>query len=124
MTKKPAISPCILVVEDDMALNDAFCMVLRSKYPNVHGVYNGKDALDHLKKHHADLIFLDILMPIMDGREFLRSYEAGDVPIVVLSNLDARSDIEDVIKLGATSYILKSSASPQEILETAANYLP
>ena len=56
-------------------------------------------------------------MPVMDGRQFLKNYDnKRDIPIVVLSNLDAKDDIEQLLKLGANNYLLKSSIEPTTLV--------
>ena len=111
-----AKSKLVLVVEDDFALSDAFGMILGTSGYDVHLSHNGKEALDYLENHLPDMILLDILMPVMDGRDFLRSYRnEHKVPVVALSNLDAKGDIEEVLKLGASNYMLKSSVTPDKL---------
>lgn len=108
----------VLIIEDDAALSDAFNMILKHAGYKVKVAYNGRLALDWLENHTPDLILLDILMPVMDGREFLMNYRNDQsVPITALSNLDARTDVEQIVKLGATSYTLKSSVTPDKLLD-------
>ncbi len=113
----------ILVVEDDQALNDAFSMILEKDY-DVDTAFDGKEALAHTAKTQYDLVLLDLLMPVMDGKEFLRAFEnKKQIPVIVFSNLDAKSDIEEVSELGATRYMLKSWASPKELLRLVEDTL-
>lgn len=113
----------ILIVEDDQALNDAFMMILAKDY-EVDGAFDGKEALDFTKKNEYDLILLDLLMPVMDGKQFLAAYQnKNDIPIIVFSNLDAKSDIVETTQLGATRYMLKSWASPKELLKLVEDTL-
>lgn len=106
----------ILVVEDDFALSDAFSMILSHSGYDVSSVHHGKEALEYLEKNQPDMILLDILMPVMGGREFLRNFtNTGKIPIVALSNLDSKADIEEVISLGAQKYMLKSSVTPASL---------
>ena len=108
----------ILIIEDDFALNDAFCLILQHVGYNTVSAHNGRDALEYLKENKADLILLDILMPVMDGREFMRQFKnTTAIPIVALSNLDAKSEIEYIQSLGITKYMLKSTASPNDLIE-------
>lgn len=111
MTKK------VLIVEDDFALSDAFAMTLKLSGYDVHIAENGQKALDYLASETPDMILLDVLMPVMDGREFLRHYKnTGGIPIVVLSNLDGKEDIDELLSLGAQNYLLKSSITPQTLV--------
>jgi len=113
----------ILVVEDDQSLNDAFSMILENEY-DVDTAFDGQEALELVENTQYDLVLLDLLMPIMDGKTFLRSFDnTKRIPVIVFSNLDAKSDIEEVTDLGATRYMLKSWASPKELLKLVADTL-
>jgi CheY-like chemotaxis protein len=113
----------ILVVEDDQALNDAFSIILAGDY-KVDTAFDGQEALDLVSKVDYDLILLDLLMPVMDGKAFLRAFKNDKkIPIVVFSNLDAKTDIEEVTQLGADRYMLKSWASPNELLRLVKDML-
>lgn len=113
----------ILVVEDDQALNDAFSLILEHEY-DVDTAFDGQEALALVDQKGYDLILLDLLMPIMDGKTFLRSFQnPKDIPVIVFSNLDAKSDVEEVTQLGATRYMLKSWASPKELLKLVQDTL-
>lgn len=113
----------ILVVEDDQALNDAFSLILENYY-DVDTAFDGQEALALVDQKAYDLILLDLLMPVMDGKTFLKSFDnPKKIPVIVFSNLDAKSDIEDVTELGATRYMLKSWASPKELLKLVQDTL-
>ena len=120
MVKSKSHKYTILVIEDDAALSDAFNIILGKDDFTVMRAYNGREALEALKNQKPDLILLDLLMPIMDGREFLRSFKnEHDIPIIILSNLDTKSEIQEVMDLGATRYMLKAWASPRELIMLA-----
>lgn len=111
MTKK------VLIVEDDFALSDAFSMTLRAAGYDTFVAENGKKALEYTADNQPDIILLDVLMPVMDGREFLKKYDnKAHVPIVVLSNLDGKDDIDQLLKLGANNYLLKSAIEPTTLV--------
>lgn len=113
----------LLVVEDDQALNDAFSLVLERDY-DVDTAFDGQEALELVNKKEYDLILLDLLMPIMDGKEFLKTFKnTQDIPVIVFSNLDAKSDVEEAAELGATRYMLKSWASPKELVKLVQDVL-
>lgn len=106
----------ILIVEDDFSLSDAFNMTLNLAGYDTHIAENGKKALEYLKTEQPDMILLDVLMPVMDGREFLKKFKnEDDIPVVVLSNLDGKKDIDELLGLGARNYLLKSSIDPSTL---------
>jgi len=115
----------ILVVEDDVTLNDAFSTVLAKEGFRVSRAFNGQEALGLLESEPADLILLDIIMPVMDGEEFLKRYNprAKQVPVVVFSNLDSQNSIDKVYELGAAHYMLKAWASPKELISMVKRLL-
>jgi len=72
---------------------------------------NGREALKRLKETDVDLIFLDLMMPEMDGLTFLKEKQ-GDaqisgIPVIVCSALGERETVEKAHDLGAHSYIVK-----------------
>lgn len=106
----------VLIVEDDRALRDAFSTVLSMRY-TVDTAENGKQALDLCQDNTYDIIVLDLMMPVMDGKAFLKAWDnTAQVPVIVFSNMDAKQDVEEALALGATRYLLKSWASPKELI--------
>jgi CheY-like chemotaxis protein len=133
-TQDPVV---MLVVEDDLgdqkllrsALNNLTMPVVFS----VHGT--AEEALDYLgntdsgsEMPRPNLILLDLNMPGMGGREFLRRIKADPalcpIPVVVLTTSDSQSDIEQCYKLHAAGYIQKPSTPAQlrEIMTRVAEY--
>ena len=79
----------ILIVEDEMTLNSLlYKMLVKCNY-ECYSAYNGRDAFDFLRKNRVDIVLTDINMPIMDGKELIKSirekFEAFGPKIVVLS---------------------------------------
>jgi CheY-like chemotaxis protein len=72
---------------------------------------NGKAALEKLKERDVDLIFLDLMMPEMDGLTFLSVKRASPrlsgIPVIVCSALGEKQTVERARELGAVSYIMK-----------------
>jgi len=102
----------ILIVDDDF-INRKLLSTLLKKNANVTGMVeaeNGSDALDKLK-HHPDigLILLDIMMPVVDGIEFLKIFrsnmENSHIPVIVLSTDDTRKT--EVFDNGANDFLRK-----------------
>jgi adenylate cyclase len=100
----------ILVVEDDPPTREALCRSLASMGHAAHPTVNGRSALDWLADHPApSLILLDLLMPEMDGFEFLRELRQRpafvDVPVIVVTAKELTA--EDVrILTGQTERII------------------
>lgn len=122
--KKPAT---ILVVEDEISLNEAYEMILTQAGYVVQTAFNGKEALVKAEVKEPDLILLDLRMPQMDGVAFLREYQLADnhpkVKVIVFSNYDMQKEIDEAYKLGAHRYILKTWASPKELLQIVESTL-
>lgn len=116
----------ILVVEDELLLQDAYRLVLTAGGYQVHTANNGMEGLKQLKTVRPDLILLDIFMPIMDGREFLRNVDLNDYPgtkVIVYTNLSDRQTQEEMEGLGAVDFILKSSMTPSDLLGVVIRHL-
>jgi DNA-binding response OmpR family regulator len=124
MLTKPESQPKnVLLVEDDVSLNEAFGILLDLQGHSVKKAFNGMEALQALKDFKADIILLDLLMPVLSGKDFLKKFNnKSNIPIVVLSNLDAKDEIEEVLNLGATRYFLKSSITPPMLNEIIQKY--
>ena len=109
----------ILVVEDENILREAYEMILSTEPYVVDVAGNGKEALDKCQQTQYDLVLLDIMMPVMNGIEFLQEMKKLSIrmpKIIVMSNLSSGKEIEDVLSLGAHSTVLKSSLSPKQLL--------
>jgi len=102
----------VLIVDDDM-INRMLLKTLLRKNPlvgNVIEAENGSEALNKLKIHKdVDLILLDIMMPIVDGIEFLKIFRAdmnnAHIPVIVLTTDDTKKT--EVYDNGANDFIRK-----------------
>lgn len=123
--KKPAAT--VLIVEDENMLNEAYQVVLKSAGYKVLTAFDGKEALEVLQKHSADIILLDLRMPVLDGVGFLEAYNLKDQDnppkVIVFSNFDMQKEIDQAYELGADKYMLKAWASPKELLQLIGNLL-
>lgn len=108
----------VLIIEDNETLNEAYKLILEKDGHEVTTAFNGEEGLEKLKDVSPDLILLDMLMPKMDGLEFLRHFSTNKYPktqIIILSNLNEDEQVEEARKLGAHRYILKANTSPKEL---------
>jgi DNA-binding response OmpR family regulator len=117
----------ILIVEDDSFVMDIYHTKLTQEGFAVFTADNGMEALKKLEKETPDLILLDILMPYMDGLEALKKIRAIDkmknVPIILLTNLSQKEEVDEGMALGANDYLIKSHFTPSEVLEKINKYL-
>jgi len=112
----------ILLVEDDQALNMAFRTVLTKAGYNVVSAFHGLEALEYLSDNQPQLILLDLLMPKLNGINFLKRYQPTvnhpTVRIIVFSNLDTEPEIAEAMQLGAHKYLLKADTTPKQLVES------
>lgn len=99
----------ILLIEDDINLNTILADYLRSKEYVVETAVDGQEGWELISKKHFDIILSDIMMPNMNGWQFLRSLRDANnsTPLIFIS---AKSDREDIIKgyqLGCDDYVTK-----------------
>jgi len=105
----------ILLVDDDEDDRDFFRSVLTSIESSLvyQAAENGQDALQKLNSGIPlpDLIFLDLNMPVMGGKQFLAEVKKRshlkDIPIVILSTSSDKATISDTIDLGAVEFLTK-----------------
>jgi two-component system phosphate regulon response regulator PhoB/two-component system alkaline phosphatase synthesis response regulator PhoP len=111
----------ILLVEDDGFLASIYAQKLELEGFEVSLAINGEDGLKLAQKDKPSLILLDLLMPKMDGFEMLEKLKADEaikqIPVLVLSNLGQKEDVERCIRLGAVGYVIKAHSMPQETVK-------
>lgn len=84
----------ILVVDDEQDITDAVSDILEIEGYSVMRAVNGQEALERISQQRPDLILLDMMMPVMDGRETLAALQADEalrgIPVIVASAGDVR----------------------------------
>lgn len=102
----------VVVVDDDEALRGAVRRALRLEGYDVDLAGDGQEALKHVSGLSADLIVLDLLMPILDGVTVCRRLREGGnrTPILMLTARDAVSDRVLGLEAGADDYLTKPFA--------------
>ena len=109
----------ILIVEDEKLLREAYEVIISSQGHKVSSAQNGVDGLKKLKEEKPDIVLLDIFMPLMDGREFLKNFDAAEYPstkIFVLSNVSNKETEQEVLANGAKLFLLKAELSPLDLV--------
>jgi DNA-binding response OmpR family regulator len=110
----------ILIIEDDEFLRGLIGKKLSSAGFGVLEAIDGETGIERIKKEKPDLIILDLLLPTIDGFEVLseikQSPEVSSIPVLILSNLGKKEDIDKGLKLGAIDYLVKAQFTPEEII--------
>jgi len=109
----------VLLVEDDSFLVDIYTTKLKQAGFSVLTGLDGEEGLKKVKEEKPDLVLLDIVIPVLDGWEFLKRAKKinKDLKVVILSNLGNKGEVEKGLKLGATEYLIKAHHSPSEVIE-------
>lgn len=117
----------IFIVEDDKFLGGLVSKKLADEGCSVRHVESGELAQAAIEEEIPDLIFLDLLLPVMSGFDVLAGLKESDktknIPVVVLSNLGEREDIKKGFDLGATSFLIKASVTLDSIIGEASKIL-
>ena len=118
-----------MIVEDDPFVMDIYETKLGKEGFDIILAVNGAEAVKKLEKEGAkpDLILLDIVMPYMDGLSVLKEIRGREglkeIPVVLLTNLSQKEEIEKGFELGAQDYLIKSHFTPSEVMEKVSKYL-
>lgn len=116
----------ILIVEDNEILNQAYNLLFNHYGFTVETAFNGQEALEKIESFNPHIILLDLLMPVMNGIEFLEKFSIKkkykDIKILLLTNLGDDQEIKKAQNLGAHSYALKANMSPDELVAFVKPY--
>ncbi len=101
-----------LIIEDDTTIRAVLKRIMSKKFGfNIYQAENGAEGLKVLHETNPDIVLLDITMPLMNGIEFLQRIrhenKYKDTPVFILSAINDRKLIQQMIELGVNDYILK-----------------
>lgn len=111
----------ILIIEDDKFLRELIAKKLSVQGYEIVEAVDGNEGVEKVKEIKPDLILLDLILPGIDGFEVLKKIKEDPVlsliPVIILSNLGQKEDIEKGLELGAVDYLIKAHFAPVEIIE-------
>lgn len=111
----------ILIVEDDKFLRELMVQKLRKEGYKIIEAIDGEEGIKKVKEEMPGLVLLDLILPGIDGFEVLSKIKAdpaiSQIPVIILSNLGQREDVEKGMALGAADYLIKAHFTPGEIIE-------
>ena len=111
----------ILLVEDDTFISGMYQTKLSMLGYSVRVASDGEVGWAELQKETPDLVLLDIVLPKKDGFEILSDIRANatlkNLPVILLTNLGQKPDVQKGLELGADDYIIKAHFTPTEVVE-------
>lgn len=117
----------VLVVEDDQFLRDLIVRKLEEEGLNTIQAIDGEEGVRLIRENKPDIVLLDLILPGIDGFEVLMQAKAdtniSGIPIIILSNLGQKDDIDRGLQLGAKDYLIKAHFTPGEIVQKVKDIL-
>lgn len=98
----------VLIVEDDQDIVELLSLYLTGSGYDVVTAGNGEEALEQLQQHPADIALVDIMMPRMNGYDFIKALRATDnIPVIIISARTQAADKIVGLDAGADGFIAK-----------------
>ncbi|MEJ2501495.1 MAG: response regulator, partial [Campylobacterales bacterium] len=114
-----------MVVEDEAVANELLSSTFKNFFKDVTSAFNGKEALELFKQKKPDIVFVDIIMPEMDGIELARKIREINPQqmVVVISASNDIQKISQTIEIGVNSFIQKPIDTKKiiELLQNVTN---
>lgn len=127
MPKEAKEKKIVLIVEDDEILLRALYLLFHKGEYTIASASNGEEALKMTERMKPNIVLLDLLMPKMNGFDYLRAAKSNaelkNIPVIVLSNLGDKDDIEKAKNLGALDYFIKSDTDLSVLFEKVKKIL-
>lgn len=115
------------MVEDDKFLRELIVQKLEKEGFAVVQAVDGEEGVKKVKEEKPDLVLLDLILPGIDGFEVLTRVKEDPalvaIPVIILSNLGQKDDVERGLKLGVSGYLIKAHFTPSEIIEKVKSLL-
>ena len=115
----------VLIVDDNDDVREILGRRLMRAGFDVSGAPDGREGLAALRGGHWDLVLLDLMMPVMDGFEFLAQVQLEPYapPVIVITQYDDADNCRRAMALGAASYVGKSSALERSFAFTLGQWV-
>jgi two-component system, OmpR family, alkaline phosphatase synthesis response regulator PhoP len=111
----------LVVIEDDKFLRNLIVRKLTKEGFVVVEAENGKEGLAAMRKELPQMVLLDIILPGMSGYDVLEEIRKDEklagVPIIILSNLEQKEEVDHAQSLGVKEFLIKAKFTPGEIVE-------
>ena len=117
----------VLIVEDDVFLSQIYQKKFEMEGYKVSTADNGEKGLADANKKKPNIVLLDILLPKMDGFVVLNKLKADpetkDIPVILLTNLGQKEDVDKGLEQGAVDYLIKAHFKPSEVVDKVRKVL-
>ncbi|SRR5258708_5155696 len=117
----------ILLVDDEQAMLDIIGHVLQKQGYEILTAMTGNEALAKIASEKPNLIFLDQILPDMNGNQVLEAIKKDpttkQIPVAILSNYNQQELVDKAIAMGAADYIFKYQIDPQDISQKVKQML-
>jgi DNA-binding response OmpR family regulator len=111
----------ILIIEDDPFLLNMYATKFELENFKVLVAEDGERGLKMAGQEIPEIILLDIILPKMNGFEVLKGLKKekklSDIPVILLTNLSQKNEIEEGLALGAKDYLIKAHFMPSEVVD-------
>ena len=111
----------ILLIEDDPLILKMYETKFALEKLEVRIADDGRKGFEALEEFHPDIVLLDLMMPELDGFEVLTKVRSdpkwANLPVIVLSNISQEIDRQRALDLGASDYFIKTSLTPQQVVD-------
>ena len=120
MTEQNTTAQKILIIEDDKFLRDLIQQKLTKEGFLTVVASDGEEGVRAAQSEIPHLVLLDLILPGIDGFELLKQLKGDQktsaIPVIVLSNLGQKEDMERALKNGAEDFMVKAHFTPSEIV--------
>jgi DNA-binding response OmpR family regulator len=124
-TSENTIKKRILVVEDEHPYLHALILKLRHAGYEAEGAFNGAEGLKLIKSQKFDLLFLDLVMPDLNGFTLLEDLKTNNItiPTIIVTNLSQEEDRKRVTSFCVLDFIEKTNHTIADIVSRVAQHL-
>ncbi|MEK9175596.1 MAG: response regulator [Patescibacteria group bacterium] len=120
MAEQNANTQKVLIIEDDKFLRDLIQQKLNKEGFLTVVASDGEEGVRVAQSEVPHLVLLDLILPGIDGFEVLKQLKGdqktSSIPVIVLSNLGQKEDMERTLKNGAEDFMVKAHFTPNEIV--------
>lgn len=125
--KDRSLGETVLIIEDDKFLRELVSKKMQSKGYKIIEASDSDEAFEKLKEVKPDLILLDLILPGVHGFQILQQLKKDPktkpIPVIILTNLGQRDEVEQGINLGAEDFLIKAHHTIEEIIDKVREVL-